>query len=78
MPILVLQGERDYQVLSMKDFEGWKTALNKNENASFKIFPNLNHLFIAGEGKSTPKEYTIEGHVDEDVINFIIQWIEGV
>ncbi len=78
MPILVLQGERDYQVLSMEDFEGWKTALKMNEKASFKIFPNLNHLFITGEGKSTPQEYTIEGHIDEDVINCIIQWIEGV
>lgn len=75
MPILILQGERDYQVLKTKDFEGWKTALNHKKNATFKIFPKLNHLFIAGEGKSNPQEYLIEGHVDEDVINFIVQWI---
>jgi dienelactone hydrolase len=78
MPILVLQGERDYQVLQTDDFEGWKTALNHKTNATFKIFPKLNHLFIEGEGKSTPQEYLIEGHVDNDVIDFIINWIEKI
>jgi len=75
MSILVLQGGRDYQVLETKDFEGWKAALNHSKNATFKLFPKLNHLFIAGEGKSTPQEYMIEGHVDGDVINTIVQWI---
>ncbi len=77
MPILILQGERDYQVLATKDFEdGWKRALNSRKNVTFKLFPKLNHLFVAGEGKSTPQEYNIEGHVDEDVINTIIEWIK--
>ncbi|HML05203.1 MAG TPA: DUF3887 domain-containing protein [Methanobacterium sp.] len=76
MPILVLQGGRDYQVLEAEDFEGWKTALNNKTNATFELFPKLNHLFILGEGKSTPQEYSIEGHVDENVISTISQWIE--
>jgi uncharacterized protein len=76
MPILILQGERDYQVLVTKDFEeGWKKALSSRKNVKFKLFPKLNHLFIAGEGKSTPQEYNIEGHVDVDVIKTIIDWI---
>jgi alpha-beta hydrolase superfamily lysophospholipase len=37
MPILILQGGRDYQVLPTKDFEGWKTALKSRENVSFKL-----------------------------------------
>jgi uncharacterized protein len=76
MPMLILQGERDYQVLTTKDFEeGWKKALNLRENVKFKLFPKLNHLFIAGEGKSTPQEYNKEGHVDKDVIMTITDWI---
>jgi dienelactone hydrolase len=78
LPILILQGERDYQVLESIDFKGWKTALSNRTNATFKLFPGLNHLFIAGEGKSTPQEYTIEGHVDEEVINTILQWIRKI
>ncbi len=75
MPILVIQGGRDYQVLETKDFKSWKTALNHKKDASFKLFPKLNHLFIAGEGKSTPQEYMVEGHVEKDVIDSIVQWI---
>ena len=77
MPILILQGERDYQVLQDVDFEGWKKALNHSKNATFKIFKGLNHLFIAGEGKSSPQEYMVEGHVAEDVIDFITNWIKN-
>ena len=76
LPMLILQGERDYQVLKSKDFMGWKTALDNRKNVSFKLFPKLNHLFISGEGKSTPDEYTIEGHVDEEVITTITQFIK--
>ena len=78
IPILVLQGGRDYQVLESKDFKGWKDALNQKMNATFKLLPKLNHLFIAGEGKSTPQEYMVEGHVEKDVIDSIIQWIKKI
>ena len=76
MPILILQGERDYQVLATKDFEeGWKKALGGIKTVKFKLFPKLNHLFMSGENKSTPQDYNIEGHVDEDVINTIAEWV---
>ncbi|MDP3065456.1 MAG: DUF3887 domain-containing protein [Methanobacteriaceae archaeon] len=77
MPILVLQGGRDYQVLAAVDFQGWKDALEDRDNATFQLFPELNHLFIEGEGKSTPQEYLVEGHVQEEVIKTIVQWIKG-
>ena len=47
MPLLVLQGERDYQVSPTKDFPGWQTALAGKANATLKLYPGLNHLFIA-------------------------------
>jgi uncharacterized protein len=76
MPILILQGSRDYQVLAKEDFEGWKTDLQSKENVSFKLYPKLNHLFITGEGKSTPQEYATEDHVSNDVIANIKEWIK--
>lgn len=75
-PLLVLQGERDYQV-TMKDYALWKGALSSHADATLKSYPKLNHLFIAGEGKSTPAEYNKPGHVDEKVIADIAKWIEG-
>lgn len=72
-PMLILQGERDYQV-TMEDFAGWKKYLSSQPNVVFKSYPNLNHLFIEGEGKSTPSEYNTPGHVAEVVIDDIAAW----
>jgi dienelactone hydrolase len=76
MPMLVLQGGRDYQVSPTKDFEGWKTALADKANAVLKLYPDLNHLMIAGQGPSTPTEYEIAGHVSEEVVKDIADWIK--
>jgi fermentation-respiration switch protein FrsA (DUF1100 family) len=74
-PMLVLHGDRDYQVV-LADFEGWQRALKGNAKASFKRYAKLNHLFAAGEGPSTPPEYLKPGHVDAEVIDDIARWIE--
>jgi hypothetical protein len=75
MPLLILQGGRDYQVLADKDFAGWQAGLEGKGNITFKLYPELNHLFIAGEGPSTPAEYDVEGHVSQEVIDDIAAWI---
>jgi alpha-beta hydrolase superfamily lysophospholipase len=73
-PILVLQGERDYQV-TMDEFARWKSALAGRSDVTFHSYPSLNHLFISGAGKSLPAEYETSGHVDESVIRDIADWI---
>lgn len=74
IPMLVLQGERDYQV-TLEDFTGWKQALSGHSNVTLKSYPALNHLFIAGEGQPNPQEYQKAGHVAEEVIVDIASWI---
>lgn len=76
-PILVLQGERDYQV-TMTDFNLWKKELSANSKNQFISYPKLNHLFIKGEGKSTPAEYSVSGNVQEQVMKDIVTWIKSV
>jgi dienelactone hydrolase len=73
-PLLILQGGRDYQVTDA-DFDGWKKALDSRPGATFKLYPELNHLFISGKGQSTPAEYGQAGHVSENVVNDIAEWI---
>ncbi|MCE5310676.1 MAG: hypothetical protein LLG20_23805, partial [Acidobacteriales bacterium] len=75
-PMLILQGERDYQV-TMEDFNGWKTALGDRKNVVFKTYPKLNQLFIAGEGKSLPAEYMRPGRMDAGVIDDIAAWVKA-
>ena len=75
LPMLILQGERDYQV-TMKDFELWRESLKGRTNVTFKSYPNLNHLFIAGTGKAIPAEYQKPGKVADAVLDDIAAWIK--
>lgn len=72
--MLILQGERDYQV-TMADFAGWKAGLEARPDVTFKAYPDLNHLFMTGQGKGTPAEYEKPGHVAEPVIEDIAAWV---
>ncbi len=74
--LLVLHGERDYQV-TMTDFALWQKSLAKHEKATLRSFPALNHLFMSGEGQGSPAEYTKPGHVAAEVIEFIAKWVQN-
>lgn len=73
VPILVLQGEKDYQV-TMKDFALWKKHI-KSKGSKFISYPKLNHIFMTGSEKSTPDDYMQKGIVDEKVIQDISGFI---
>lgn len=74
-PMLILQGGRDYQVTTA-DYEKWKSALSSRKDVEFKLYPDLNHLFITGQGKSAPLEYNTAGNVSEKVVDDIAAWIK--
>jgi dienelactone hydrolase len=74
MPILLLQGGRDYQV-TKADFDIWKQALTEKVNAKLLFFPDMNHLFISGKGMATPEEYSKPGTVAAEVIDQISSWL---
>lgn len=76
IPILILQGERDYQV-TMVDFANWKSGLAGRGNVTLKSYPALNHFFMAGTGPATPAEYNVAGHVEADVVEDIAAWLKS-
>ena len=75
IPVLILQGGRDFQVPPATNFSEWKAALASHRNVTLKFYPGLNHLFIVGTGVSMPNEYEKPGHVDEQVVDDIAAWI---
>ena len=75
IPMLIMQGLRDYQV-TLKDFNRWNETFYNNEKVTLKTYPSLNHLFISGTGAPTNTEYLIPGHVAVEVINEISLWIK--
>jgi dienelactone hydrolase len=77
LPVLVLQGGRDYQVTA-KDLARWKGALGDDPRATIRLFPSLNHLFVTGEGPSSPAEYEKPGHVAPEVVEAIAGWARAL
>jgi alpha-beta hydrolase superfamily lysophospholipase len=73
-PILILQGEMDFQVRAEKDFEAYKKLLGDKENVTFILYPKLNHLFMESM-TGTYKDYSKPGKVDATVLKDISDWI---
>ena len=73
--VLVLHGDRDYQV-TLDDFALFEKALAGKSTATLKRFENLNHLFMDGKGKATPADYDKVGHVAREVIETISGWMK--
>jgi alpha-beta hydrolase superfamily lysophospholipase len=75
-PMLLLQGGRDMQVVDA-DWQRWQSAYGHDSRATFKHYPALNHLAIAGSGPGTVAEYNTPGHVDATLIADLAAWINA-
>ena len=75
LPVLLLQGGRDFQVVDA-EWQLWKQGLS-GERYTFRHYPALNHLGIAGSGAGSLQEYQQPGHVDTALINDIATWVKA-
>lgn len=76
IPILILQGKADFQVSPDIDYKAWQDILAGKSNVTFKLYDNLNHLFMQTNGKKDITEYSIKGTVDKQIITDIATWID--
>ncbi len=79
IPMLILQGERDYQV-TMEDYLGWQDVLLERDNVHFKSYFTLNHLFLElgdTDRLAIPADYLTEtGFVDAEVIRDLTDFVQ--
>ena len=75
LPMLLLQGARDIQVVDA-DWQNWRDAFADDAAATFKLYPKLNHLGIAGEGEGSLAEYQQPGHVDAHLLTDVAAWVK--
>lgn len=78
IPMLILQGGKDTQVLPDKDYKGWQEALSGRQNVQFKLYENLNHNFLISKGYGFGEvlEYMGVNHVPEEVAVDIAKFIK--
>lgn len=77
-PMLIVQGEKDFQVSVEKDFNEYKRLLNDKTNVEFRLYENLNHAFVNylySDILKAKQEYNTERHIGEEVISDIADWI---
>jgi pimeloyl-ACP methyl ester carboxylesterase len=72
VPILVLQGGRDYQVTVADDLPAWRAGLPE---ATITVLDADNHVFFPGTGPSTMADYQVPGHLDPAVVSTIVNWL---
>lgn len=77
-PLLLVQGDRDYQVTVADDLDVWRRGLMGRRGVTVVQIPKADHLFLDGSGAPTPLEYQKPGHVDPKVIAAIARWIHDV
>ena len=78
-PMLIMQGEKDFQATVEKDFQAYKQLLSDKDNVTFKLYENLNHAFVPsvyGNIMKAKQEYSVEQHIGEEVIGDIANWIK--
>ena len=77
-PALIMQGGKDFQVLADDDFAAFKEQLADRDNITYRLYPDLNHCFVTAlydDILKASKEYSVERHIGEDVIDDIAEFI---
>jgi pimeloyl-ACP methyl ester carboxylesterase len=80
-PILVMQGEKDFQAKVDPDFVGYQRLLEGRDNVTFQLYAGLNHAFVPAvydDIMMAKKEYNAERHIGEEVIGDIAEWILNI
>jgi uncharacterized protein len=77
LPMLFLQGKRDYQVNYTYDFLRWQAALGSKQGVTFHSYENLTHLFMQGSVPSSPQDYAVPGNIPALVIDDIASWVKN-
>ena len=79
-PVLILQGDMDFQATAAVDYAAYQQLLAGRENVTFKLYEGLNHAFVTAKSSDINKakqEYRQERHIGEEVIADIAGWIKG-
>ena len=76
MPMLLLQGGRDYNVVK-KDYDLWLLAMSDKSNFKSVFYDDLDHLFFEGEGMAKPEDVLKPNHVSPKIAEKIAEFVLG-
>jgi len=79
VPMLILQGDNDFQVFAHRDFVLFKELLGDRENVTFHLYAGLGHLFMPSTAANLydslfERDY-VPAQVYAEVLRDIVAWI---
>lgn len=80
-PILILQGEKDFQATVKDDYSQYQMLLEGKDNVTFHLYEGLNHAFVSAISENimmANQEYKPRRNVNAKVIEDIAMWIKGI
>jgi len=80
IPVMVMHAAGDLQVFVDKDFNLYKELLKGRDNATFKLYEGLNHLFMPARVTDINElldEYKIKTNIDRQVLSDIVSWVKN-
>ncbi|WP_161607169.1 alpha/beta hydrolase [Halovivax asiaticus] len=76
VPILLVQGGRDYLVTVEDDLPVWEDAIGDKSDVRIEVFDDLNHRFQSGDEPARPNEWVEpENPVDERVVDTVAGFV---
>ena len=77
VPVLVVQGGKDFQVTREEGIRAWQSALKERENTQYLHLPNMTHLLFDLEGPSAgiASDYAVPTPVSETLIDALSAWV---
>ncbi|MBR0372934.1 MAG: alpha/beta fold hydrolase [Mogibacterium sp.] len=79
-PVLIMQGGMDFQVLKDVDFAAFQKLLADRPNVEYRLYDDLNHLFVKGVFNSimlAAREYKKKQHIGPEVIDDIAAFVKS-
>ena len=79
-PAFIMQGEKDFQVLADVDYAKFKELFSDRPNTRFKLYENLNHVFVESiynDISKAAKDYRVERHIGDEVIDDIAEFVKS-
>jgi pimeloyl-ACP methyl ester carboxylesterase len=77
MPMLIMQGDADFQVYPQIDYQLWVDTMGDWDNVTCRLYEGLNHLMMPTAGLRSVEEYNTAAQVDPQVISDISAFVLG-
>jgi len=82
VPIIVMQGRNDFQVLADIDFALLQELMAGRDDVTFKIYDGLDHHFMTSTATNFVEHrdqmiWRVGARVDEQVLRDIVDWVFG-